>query len=99
MKDYSFLLEYILPLEKWSCDDFLDGYTHYFLSSYSKVLFACIVAPHKGTDFKWMLRITNRENFDKWIYCQYEEFFDDPFEIIKILEEFDTETKLPEDFL
>lgn len=94
MKDYSFILEYIIPLEKWNLTDYTE-YTHFYLKSYSNILMACIVTPHKDTDYRWLLRIANIDDFSKWINAQSETYYDDITDLINVLENIDTSKKLP----
>lgn len=46
-----------------------------------------LVTPHKGTDFKYMIRAEKKIDFDKWGNAQYEEFFSSEKELIEILQD------------
>lgn len=91
--DYSFIIPYIEELDNWLFDNCVDENV-FFLDSTNKLLCACIMAPHKGTDYKWLLRIANCEGFDKWSSAQIEEFYDSHVNIIDRLKIIDITKKL-----
>ena len=49
----------------------------------------CLTSPHKGTDFKWMLRADTKEEFDRWSNAQFEMYFNTPGEFEDVLKELD----------
>lgn len=47
-----------------------------------------VVAPHTGTNNRWMIRFSTVSSFDRWANsCAIEEFFDTKEAIIQYLEE------------
>lgn len=55
----------------------------YFFKDYNKII--CYVTPHKGTDFKHLLRAEINEDFDKWGNCQYEVLFETKRELLNCI--------------
>ena len=39
-------------------------------------MIACVVIPHKGNYFRWLLRIGFKSTFNKWGDVEYENTFD-----------------------
>jgi hypothetical protein len=74
---------------------FENNYENYEINEYEGHLEArtdtviyMIVAPHRGTDNRWMLRVSTRSAFDRWANSTaIEEFFDTDVEVCNYLYE------------
>ena len=44
-----------------------------------------LIAPHSGTNYKWMLRADYDETFDRWSVCLFEEYFSNSEEFKEVL--------------
>jgi len=62
-------------MDNWELDYKLEDSHVYYRSKNGKYM-ACIVMPHSGTDYKYMLRIAKVEGFDRWSFADVEEYFD-----------------------
>lgn len=62
--------------------------TNWYFEKNNKDLIS-LVAPHSGTNFKWMLRADFTELFDRWGNCLFERFFKDEEEMNQVLVELD----------
>lgn len=70
-------------IKKWFKDDALDNGTKYEFSEYeghfearTDTIFFMIVAPHSGTNYRWLLRVAAISSFDRWANSTaVEEFF------------------------
>lgn len=74
---------------------FENNYENYEINEYEGHLEArtdtviyMIVAPHSGTDNRWMLRVSTRSAFDRWANSTaVEEFFETEIEVCNYLYE------------
>lgn len=58
------------------------------LEAMTDIAYYMIVEPHSGTDYKWMLRVTTRSAFDRWVNSTaIQEFFDSSIELCNYLYE------------
>ena len=55
-------------------DDETGEITHIYMED--ELLYYCIVAPHGGNGYKYMLRVNPKKTFDRWINADIEEFYD-----------------------
>lgn len=65
-----------MRVENWELKDSCDNTQFYYQSSLNNDMIACIVIPHKGNHFRWLLRIGFKSTFDKWGMVEYENTFD-----------------------
>ena len=48
----------------------------------------CVCEPHCGNDFKYLLRVNNKETFDRWSNAEVEIYAKNPQQIILTLIEY-----------
>lgn len=65
-----------MNVENWELKNSCDDTQFYYESKFNDNMIACIVIPHKGNHFKWLLRIGFKSTFDKWDNVEYENTFD-----------------------
>ena len=79
-------------IKRW----FENDYRNYDIEEYdghleatTNVVHYMIVAPHSGTDNRWMLRVTTRSAFDRWANSTaIDELFDTDIELCNFLSEY-----------
>ena len=49
-------------------------------------LYFCIISPHEGNHFKFLLRANPVATFDRWGVCDFEKEFDNSKELVNYLE-------------
>lgn len=49
------------------------------------LLYYCIIAPHEGNDYSFLLRVNTKKTFDRWSICEFEEKFSTSEKLIKFL--------------
>jgi hypothetical protein len=58
------------------------------LEAKTKIVVYLVVAPHSGTDNRWMLRVSTLSAFDRWANSTaVEEFFETDIEVCNYLDE------------
>ena len=65
-----------MNVENWKLKDSCDDTQFYYQSELNNDMIACVVIPHKGNNFRWLLRIGFKSTFDKWGNAEYENTFD-----------------------
>lgn len=65
-----------MNVDNWELKDSCDDTQFYYESKSNDDMIACIVIPHKGNRFRWLLRIGFKSTFDKWDDVEYENTFD-----------------------
>ena len=65
-----------MNVENWELKDSCDDTQFYYQSKLNDNMIACIVIPHKGNHFRWLLRIGFKSTFNKWGDVEYETTFD-----------------------
>lgn len=45
----------------------------------------CLISPHSGTNYKWLMRADYDETFDRWGVCLFEEYFNNETEFKEVL--------------
>jgi hypothetical protein len=88
-----YLKEYGYELTDSLSDDSGD-ITHLFFERMN--LIYCIIAPHSGNGYKYILRANSKITFDKWSNCEVEYKFDTIEEVEDLLED---NQKIYEDIL
>lgn len=87
-------LDKLGSLRHWDLVDCIDD-THYYLASKNKSkLIACIIAPHSDNKFKWLLRVANFEDFDRWSLAEMQKYYDTFYDVVDMLTSIDVEQKL-----
>lgn len=66
------------------CKD-LDGTLSHIYAS-KGVMYYCVVAPHSGNDFTYMLRRNAMCTFDRWSVVDLEDFYDSAEELLENLD-------------
>lgn len=64
-----------MNVENWELKDSCDDTQFYYQSKLNDDMIACVVIPHKGNHFRWLLRIGFKSTFDKWGNVEYENNF------------------------
>lgn len=75
------LLRKLIEVFSLELDYTLDG--SYYLKN--KLILVCLVSPHSGTNYKYMLRADSIKEHDRWGNCDFEEFFDTKDNIDRVL--------------
>ena len=65
-----------MNVENWELKDSCDEIQWYYQSKLNDDMIACVVIPHKGNYFRWLLRIGFKSTFNKWGDAEYENNFD-----------------------
>ena len=65
-----------MNVENWELKDSCDDTQFYYESKLNDDMIACVVIPHKGNHFRWLLRIGFKSTFNKLVYVEYENTFD-----------------------
>ena len=65
-----------MNVDNWELKDNCDETQWYYQSKLNDDMIACIVIPHKGNHFRWLLRIGFESTFNKWDDVEYEDIFD-----------------------
>ena len=65
-----------MNVDNWELKDNCDEIQWYYQSKLNDDIIACIVIPHKGNHFRWLLRIGFKSTFNKWGDVEYENTFD-----------------------
>lgn len=65
-----------MNVENWKLRDDCNEVQWYYQSKLNDDAIACIVIPHKGNQFRWLLRIGFKSTFNKWGDVEYENTFD-----------------------
>ena len=65
-----------MNVDNWELKDNCDEVQWYYRSKLNDDMIACIVIPHKGNNFQWLLRIGFKSTFNKWGDVEYENTFD-----------------------
>ena len=65
-----------MNVENWELKDSCDEIQWYYQSKLNDDMIACVVIPHKGNHFRWLLRIGFKSTFNKWGDVEYENTFD-----------------------
>lgn len=65
-----------MNVENWELKSSCDDTQFYYESKLNDDMIACIVIPHKGNHFRWLLRIGFKSTFNKWGDVEYENKFD-----------------------
>ena len=65
-----------MNVENWELKDSCDEIQWYYQSKLNDDMIACVVIPHKGNYFRWLLRIGFKSTFNKWGDVEYENTFD-----------------------
>lgn len=63
----------------------------YQYNSKDKKYLACLMYPHSGTNWKYMVRINELKTFDRWALAEIEEFFDTEQEALDFLNNYNNE--------
>lgn len=64
-----------MNVDNWELKDICDDTQFYYQSKLNDDMIACVVIPHKGNHFRWLLRIGFKSTFDKWGNVEYENNF------------------------
>ena len=75
---------------KWIEQYNVDEEFYQYISK-DKNYLACLMVPHKGTNWKYMIRINRFETFDRWSVAEIEEFFDTEQEALEFLNNYSYE--------
>lgn len=72
-------------IRRWfedDCDNYeIEEYEEHLVARTETAIYM-VVAPHNGTDFQWVLRVSTRSAFDRWANSTaIEEFFDTDIEV------------------
>ena len=59
----------------WELKDSCDDTQFYYQSKLNDDMIACVVIPHNGNHYQWLLRIGFKSTFDKWGNVEYENNF------------------------
>lgn len=65
-----------MNIDNWELKDSCDDTQFYYESKLNDDMIACIVIPHKGNHYQWLLRIGFKSTFNKWGDMEYENNFD-----------------------
>lgn len=65
-----------MNVENWELKDSCEDTQFYYQSKLNDDIIACVVIPHKGNHFKWLLRIGLKSTFNKWGDVEFGNFFD-----------------------
>ena len=65
-----------MNVENWELKSSCDDTQFYYESKLNDDMIACVVIPHKGNHFRWLLRIGFKSTFNKWGDVEYENNFD-----------------------
>ena len=87
-------LDVLGALKHWDLVDYINDIHYYLASKNQNKLIACIVSPHDGNGFKWLLRVANFEDFDRWSLAEMQKYCSTFEDVIDILTSLDVEQKL-----
>lgn len=65
-----------MNVENWELKDSCDDTQFYYQSKLNDDMIACVVIPHEGNHYRWLLRIGFKSTFNKWGDVEYENTFD-----------------------
>lgn len=65
-----------MNVDNWELKDSCDDTQFYYQSKLNDDVIACVVIPHNGNHYQWLLRIGFKSTFDKWGNVEYENNFD-----------------------
>ena len=66
------MIDILQGLKHWDLVDVITN-SHYYLSSKNGILIACLVAPHEGNHWHWLVRVANFRTFDRWSFAEVQE--------------------------
>lgn len=87
------ILDKLGSLKHWDLVDSCYGIIYLTSKNQSKLI-ACIVEPHDGNGFKWLLRVANFEDFDRWSLAEMQKYCSTFEDVVDILTSLDVEQKL-----
>ena len=87
-------LEKLGSLQHWDCVDYINDTNYYLVSKHKSTLIACIITPHSGNNFNWLLRVANLEDFDRWSLAEMQKYCDTFDKAVDLLTSIDIEQKL-----
>lgn len=64
-----------MNVDNWELKDSCDDTQFYYQSKLNDDMIACVVIPHNGNHYQWLLRIGFKSTFDKWGNVGYENNF------------------------
>lgn len=64
-----------MNVDNWELKDSCDDTQFYYQSKLNDDMIACVVIPHNGNHYQWLLRIGFKSTFDKWGNVEYENNF------------------------
>lgn len=64
-----------MNVDNWELKDSCDDTQFYYQSKLNDDMIACVVIPHNGNHYQWLLRIGFKSTFDKWGDAEYENNF------------------------
>lgn len=64
-----------MNVDNWELKDSCDDTQFYYQSKLNDDMIACVVIPHNGNHYQWLLRIGFKCTFDKWGNVEYENNF------------------------
>ena len=64
-----------MNIDNWELKDSCDDTQFYYESKLNDDMIACVVIPHNGNHYQWLLRIGFKSTFDKWGNVEYENNF------------------------
>ena len=64
-----------MNVDNWELKDSCDDTQFYYQSKLNDDMIACVVIPHNGNHYQWLLRIGFKSTFDKWGNIEYENNF------------------------
>lgn len=64
-----------MNIDNWELKDSCDDTQFYYQSKLNDDMIACVVIPHNGNHYQWLLRIGFKSTFDKWSDAEYENNF------------------------
>lgn len=65
-----------MMVRNWEIKDDCEKTQFYYQSKVNDDMIACIVIPHYGNNFKWLLRIGFKSTFNKWGDVEFEQKYD-----------------------
>lgn len=51
------------------------------------LLYYCVIAPHEGNNYHYILRVNNKKTMDRWSVCDAQYIYLDPEAIVNELQE------------
>lgn len=66
----------------------ITGYDEYhWFGTIDDVISYCIIAPHSGNDYKWLLRLNATATLDRWSVCDIQLAFDNVEDLINTIDD------------